>query len=442
MRSCPTCLRCYPDDAGFCAADGTAVRPAAEVPARSAEDPRLGMVLSQRYELRRIVADGGMGRVYEGIDHTTNGRVAVKILHPDVSNDAVALARFKREYEISRELRHPHVVTVYDFANENGTWFLVMEFLDGEELRLVLDRKEKLAASRLLRLVCQAALALDAAHARRYVHRDLKPDNLFLCGAHDGDVLKILDFGSVRDNNFGSKKLTVVGTTLGSPYYMSPEQAQGLDTLDGAADVFSIAAMVYECVVGKVPFEGHNAPQILMKILSAEPKPPSQAAPGAAPPALDRVILEQGLAKNPRHRSQTAGDFANAMLGAWGLEPSFRSYAEMPVAQIDEALAAAAARLPARGPSVAVEAARDPFASPDPFAQRAPAQQTSASAPPARQPSGPSHAERRIDQAFALAGDEPDYAVVPAPRPPWVIPAVLGSVFAVVIAIVLVIALR
>ncbi|RYZ58463.1 MAG: serine/threonine protein kinase, partial [Proteobacteria bacterium] len=142
MRSCPACLRSYPDDAGFCPADGGSLRPAAEVVAHDPNDARVGKWLARRYELRRIVADGGMGRVYEGIDHVANARIAVKILHKEVSTDEVALERFKREYDISRELRHPHVVAVHDFANEDGTWFLVMEYLDGEELRLILDRKE------------------------------------------------------------------------------------------------------------------------------------------------------------------------------------------------------------------------------------------------------------------------------------------------------------
>lgn len=453
MRSCPSCLRSYPDDSGFCPIDGGGLRPSAEVAAHNPNDPQVGRRLSRRYELRRIVADGAMGRVYEGIDHASSTRVAVKVLHADVALDPIALERFRREYEISKELRHPHVVAVYDFANEDGTWFLVMEYLEGEELRLVLDRKEKLAPARLLRAISQAALALDAAHARQYVHRDLKPDNLFLCGGRDGDVLKILDFGSVRDNNKHSKKLTVVGTTLGSPYYMSPEQAQGLDSLDATADVFSLAAMVYECVVGKVPFEGVNAPQILMKILSAEPKAPSAVLPaGSVPRALDAVLLEQGMAKNPRHRAQSAGDFANALLGAWGLELGFRQAAEISLPALEAALTAAAARVPlARGPSVAVEAARDPFAAADPFAAQPRAAQPmvqpvhdAGSAGSLRQPapSAPSSAERGIDQAFAMAGAEPDYGVVPAPRPPWVIPAVLGSVFAVVLAIVLVLALR
>ena len=444
MRSCPACLRSYPDDAGFCPADGGSLRPATEVVAHDPDDARVGKWLARRYELRRIVADGGMGRVYEGIDHVANARIAVKILHKEVSTDEVALERFKREYDISRELRHPHVVAVHDFANEDGTWFLVMEYLDGEELRLILDRKEKLHPARLLRAMCQAALALDAAHARRYVHRDLKPDNLFLCGGRDGDVLKILDFGSVKDKNFGSKKLTVVGTTLGSPYYMSPEQAQGLETLDACADIFSLAAMVYECVVGKVPFEGVNAPQILMKILSAEPKPPSVVSPGAAPVALDRVLLEDGLAKNPRHRAQSAGEFANALLAVWGLEPAFRQIAASTQAEVEQLLAVAATRVPvsppARGPSTAVEAAKDPFASSGPLTHAGPS--AGGRGVPHAVPSAPSSAERDIDRAFAQAGAEPDYGVVPAPRPPWVVPAVLGSVFAVVLAIVLTLALR
>lgn len=459
MRSCPTCFRSYPDDSGFCPIDGVALQPAAQVRVHDPNDPRVGQQLSRRYELRRIVADGGMGRVYEGIDHAANTRIAVKILHNDVATDEIALERFKREYEISRALRHPNVVTVHDFANEGGVWFLVMEYLDGEELRLVLDRKEALEPARLLRAMAQAARGLEAAHEHQYVHRDLKPDNLFLCGGRDGEVLKILDFGSVKDKNLGSKKLTVVGTTLGSPYYMAPEQAQGLETLDGRADVFSLAAIVYECVCGKVPFEGANAPQILMKILSAEPKPPTTVASVPLPAALDIVLLEQGLAKNPRHRADSVGAFVDALLGAWGLPIRFREAAEMPVESLRAAIAAAAPRLTAGGPSVAVEAARDPFApapgvgatfvsagvQPPPQAMHtaygAPPMQAMRGAPSMGTPPAPASSLGAMDRAFAAAGDEPEY-VVPAPRPPWVLPAVLGSVFAVVLVIVLILALR
>ena len=133
-----------------------------------------------------------------------------------------------------------------------------MEFLDGEELRLVIKREKTISPERAIRMLSQTALGLDEAHAKNFVHRDLKPDNLFLCGTRDGDDVRILDFGSVKDKNKDAKKLTVLGTTIGSPYYMAPEQAQGLETLDKRADVFALAAITYECLTGKVPLPGRR----------------------------------------------------------------------------------------------------------------------------------------------------------------------------------------
>ncbi|MGH7271690.1 MAG: protein kinase domain-containing protein, partial [Polyangiaceae bacterium] len=183
MKICPQCQRTFPNDAGFCPADGTPLTGASMVPvAPTSEDPRIGTRLCGRYELRRVVADGGMGRVYEGIDKQSDSRIAVKILHPDVAKDAVALERFKREYEMNASLPHEHIVKVLDFQRDpiGDTWILVMEFLDGEELRYVLKRESVLAPERVVRMMSQVAVGLDEAHARGFIHRDLKPDNVFL----------------------------------------------------------------------------------------------------------------------------------------------------------------------------------------------------------------------------------------------------------------------
>ncbi|MBL9109241.1 MAG: serine/threonine protein kinase, partial [Myxococcales bacterium] len=311
MKSCPKCYRTYPDDGAFCPQDGASLVSSSTLPAANAEDPRVGLRLCGRYEVRRIVADGGMGRVYEGIDKETNSRIAIKVLHEDVARDEVALARFKREYEISSQLGNDHVVRVLDFQRDPvaGAWILVMEFLDGEELRVVLKREKFLQPARLVRMVSHVAIGLDAAHAAKFIHRDLKPDNLFLCGSREGDATKILDFGSVKDKNANAKKLTVMGTTIGSPFYMAPEQAQGLDTLDARADVFALAAISYECMVGTVPFSGNNGPSILLAILTEDPTPPTQKGKDAKypiPAAMDEV-MELALAKNPNHRQPSVG---------------------------------------------------------------------------------------------------------------------------------------
>src|SRR5882762_3853450 len=151
-------MRVWPDEAGFCPSDGTALQHASMVPvALSGDDSRLGTRLCGRYELRRVVADGGMGRVYEGIDKQTNTRIAVKVLHDEVSKDEVSLERFKREYEISSQLPHEFIVKVMDFQRDetSGVWLLVMEFLDGEELRFILKREKSVEPARLVRMLSQ-----------------------------------------------------------------------------------------------------------------------------------------------------------------------------------------------------------------------------------------------------------------------------------------------
>src|SRR5271165_3772049 len=368
MKSCPVCQRVFPNDAGFCPADGTALTTASMAPvAPSADDPRIGARMCDRYEIRRVVADGGMGRVYEGIDKQTDSRIALKLLHEDVARDEVALERFKREYEISALLPHEHIVRVLDFQRDptQRTWLLVMEFLDGEELRYVLKRERVLAPERVVRMLSQVAIGLDQAHARSFIHRDLKPDNLFLCGTREGDIVKVLDFGSVKDRSGSRKKLTVLGTTIGSPYYMSPEQAQGLDTIDARADVFALAAVTYECVTGDVPFAGSNGPSILLAIMTKDPVPPTLKAAGSkypVPPALDHV-LEAGLAKNHNIRTRSVGALADAVGRAYGLAGDHVTWATLPQQELARQIAEALPRVMA--PTMApLDVAADPFAAP------------------------------------------------------------------------------
>ncbi len=436
MKSCPKCMRVFPDDAGFCPADGSPLQFASMVPvANSGEDPRLGTRLCNRYELRRVVADGGMGRVYEGIDKQTNTRIAVKVLHADVAKDEVALERFKREYEISSQLPHDHIVKVLDFQRDEaaGVWLLVMEFLDGEELRFILKREKTLAPERIVRMLSQVAIGLDEAHGRQFVHRDLKPDNLFLCGTREGDDVKILDFGSVKDKNKDAKKLTVLGTTIGSPFYMAPEQAQGLETLDARADVFALAAITYECVTGTVPFTGNNGPSILLAILTKDPDPPSQKAGPSpkypVPTALDDV-LEVALAKNPNIRTKTVGELALAVGRAYGLEGDFRAWAQMPQPDLARRVAEGLARGPIAAPR-AVDVAADPFAAPPPQAApatpvtQAMAQGYPAPAPyPQPPPSAPMPPYAQ-PSTHDLGGDVP-MGVPGAGRPSWLVPVAVG----------------
>ena len=428
MKSCPVCQRVYPNDAGFCPADGTALVAASMAPPpMTEEDPRIGKKLCGRYEIRRVVADGGMGRVYEGIDRQTDTRIAVKVLHDDVARDEVSLERFKREYEISSKLPHDHIVKVLDFQRDEAAkvWLLVMEYLDGEELRIVLKREKFLPPERLVRMLSQVAIGLDEAHARQFVHRDLKPDNLFLCGTREGDIVKLLDFGSVKDKNKDAKKLTVLGTTIGSPYYMAPEQAQGLETLDARADVFALAAIAYECICGTVPFPGSNGPSILLAILTKDADPPTLSAPTAKyhiPPKLDDV-MEEALAKNQNIRTKSVGALADAIGHTYGLSGDHRQWATTPQATLAQQIAEAKARVMVK--PAPLEAAADPFATPPP-----PAGQFG------QQPMGYGYGPapgQAMDQAFAQAraqqyGYDPSTGMaagVPQGKPVWLIPLIV-----------------
>jgi serine/threonine protein kinase len=364
VKACPACSRLYPEDAAFCPVDGQGLRSATQVPVQASSDERVGNMVAMRYQVRRVVADGGMGRVYEALDMQEKRRVAVKMLHNDVASDSVSVERFKREFEVSKMLPHDHIIDVLDFQKEGSTYALVMEFLEGEELRTALQREKTLTPGRVVRMVSHVAIGLDPAHERKFVHRDLKPDNIFLCGTREGDVVKILDFGSVKDKSVGAKKLTMLGTTIGSPYYMAPEQAQGLETLDHRADVWAVAAIVYEALVGTVPFAGNNGPTILLNIMTKDPIPPSIAGKDSAvpvPATLDEV-MEDAFVKNPTGRIGSVGELADRVGRAFGLEGGFREWALTPQHVLDEAIQKA---LPTLLPTrVRAEVAADPFANP------------------------------------------------------------------------------
>lgn len=342
MKACPKCGRLYPSEAGFCPEDGNELTTLSMAPvAPSASDPKMGALLCGQYQIRRVVADGGMGRVYEALDVKSDRNVAVKLLHSDVAQDAVSVERFKREFAVSQLVPHEHIVEVYDFQpTPDGSYALVMEFLYGEELRNTIKREKVLPASRVIRMLSQLALGLDGAHERRLVHRDLKPDNIFLCQTRAGDTVKILDFGSVKDKAENAKKLTVIGTTIGSPFYMAPEQAQGLETLDRRADVWALAAIAYECLTSEVPFKGNNGPAILLEILTKNPRPPSELSNNERfqiPPGLD-AVMARAFQKAASHRIPSVGELADQVGLAYGLTGTHKEWACRPQDELEASI--------------------------------------------------------------------------------------------------------
>jgi tRNA A-37 threonylcarbamoyl transferase component Bud32 len=449
MKACPVCGRLYPNDAGFCPVDGQELMSATQVPvAGDDQDARIGQLLCNRYQVRRVVADGGMGRVYEALDMHERRNVALKVLHPDVAQDPVALERFKREFEVSKLLPHQHIVDVIDFQpTHDGSYALAMEFLYGEELRNTLKREKVMPPERVVRMLSQMAMGLDEAHGRKLVHRDLKPDNIFLCQTSEGDIVKILDFGSVKDKADTAKKLTVMGTTIGSPFYMAPEQAQGLETLDHRADVWALAAIGYECVTGQVPFKGNNGPSILLEILTKEPESPSVAGRGqkySVPPSLDQVMLH-AFRKNPALRVPSVGALADMFGAAYGLAGSHQQWAATPQQQLGAAIAARLADLmQAEARPTTVDGAADAFfgearaldALGDPFpAPVAPA--LTHPAPPGYPAAAPPIAS--VSRA-SYGGDDLIPMGVPKSNAMWIVAALVGGV-ALVLGVVLVLVL-
>lgn len=340
-RRCPTCGTSFPNDTAFCGNDGAIT--VEELPAGET-DPRLGQTLGTYIVVARV-ADGAMGRVYEGRHTETKARVAIKVLHPEVAQDQVAVERFKREADTARELAHPHVVQMIDFGQTpDGSYFMTMEYLEGEELGQVLRRDGKLPPERTVRIISQMATALGHAHSFGVIHRDLKPDNVFLVRSPEGDVVRILDFGSVKLQMEMGPKLTAFGTTLGSPYYMSPEQAMGKQDVDQRTDVFACAAILYEMLTGKVGFDAPNVAQILVKIMNSQPTPPSQLGLGV-PAALDDVV-EKGLRKDKLKRYGSVQELADAAVLAYGLQGGATEWATRPASEIAQALSGATPAAP------------------------------------------------------------------------------------------------
>lgn len=298
---------------------------------------RVGEVIGD-LEIESRIAEGAMGCVYRARRRANGERVAVKILHPDAAAEPVAVERFKREYETAFGFDHPHIVRVRGFGETpDGSYYMTMELLDGEPLSSILSREGKLAPERALRIVCQMASAIEHAHSYGVIHRDLKPANIFLERGPGGtERVKLLDFGSVKLQLETGPKLTAFGTTVGSPSYMSPEQAEGLTELDPRADVFSLAAVAYEMLTGAVAFDGETAAEVLSKILRGTFTPASVREPSL--PLGINLVLAAGLRRDKASRTGSAREFAEGLLRVFGLEPDVDGFASASLEAIRGAL--------------------------------------------------------------------------------------------------------
>ena len=263
-----------------------------------------------RYQLKSVLGRGAMGLVYEALDPRLDRRVAIKtILKNHLLDDSVAQdysRRFVREAQAAARLTHPHIVTVFDFGEEDEVAYIVMEFIEGRELAQHFDSQNYFGLPEAVRILCELLDALAYAHDRGIVHRDVKPANVMIDRA--GHV-KLTDFGVARLVDTGADR-TMPGTMVGTPSYMSPEQIQGL-AVGSRTDLFAVGVILYQFLTHQRPFGGGGQWVVQRKILHEDPPPPSQLAPGS-PRIFDAIAL-RALAKNPDHRFQSAGAFASEL---------------------------------------------------------------------------------------------------------------------------------
>jgi eukaryotic-like serine/threonine-protein kinase len=278
-------------------------------------DPMMGTVLAERYAIVRKIGEGGMGAVYEARHAVIGKRVAVKVLLEKFLENQELMARLLQEARLASSIGHENIVDVTDYGTtKDGRAFVVMEFLDGESLAQLVIRDAPLPVERCLNILRQVASALTAAHAKGIVHRDVKPENIYLVRRGELDFVKVVDFGVSKavhasDEGPERQRLTRTGTVLGTPLYMSPEQARGGEDVDHRADIWSAGLLLYECLTGEVPFRANNYLGVISQVLTQETVPPSQLRPELGiPAAVDRVVM-RALDKDRDKRYQRMAEF-------------------------------------------------------------------------------------------------------------------------------------
>jgi serine/threonine protein kinase len=314
MKKCPRCGVEYTDATTLCPADGAALE--------KTDDSLIGSVLAGKYRIDERLSAGGMGTVYRGTHVLMDKTVAVKVLRPSLAADEKIVARFSREARAASRISHPNALSVTDFGeDENGIVFLVMEYLSGRTLKKVIQEEGPLPLPRVVEITRQIAEALNAAHQQGVVHRDLKSDNIMLLDTMTGDHAKVLDFGIAKINepegNRDSGSLTAPNLVIGTPQYMSPEQCSQDSEIDARSDIYSLGVILYEMLVGHVPFTAESPTMVMMKHLQ-EPVPSVLDERKDLPASVGRVIA-RAMAKLPANRYQNVAELVEDLTIASGI---------------------------------------------------------------------------------------------------------------------------
>ncbi len=269
---------------------------------------RLEKALSDKYDIARELGRGGMATVYLAQDKKHDRAVALKVLHPELSS-SLGPDRFLREIKVAARLNHPHILPLHDSGEANGFLYYVMPYVEGESLRSRLNRTGKLPLDEALYLARGIAGALDYAHRQRVVHRDIKPENIML---HEGEAM-VMDFGIAKAVSAAAgDTLTQTGMMVGTPAYVSPEQAAGEAEIDGRSDQYSLACMLFEVLTGKKAFTGATTQAVLSKRFT-DPVPSLHKIDPTVPDEIDEAI-SKAMSKEPAERYTTSGEFAKALV--------------------------------------------------------------------------------------------------------------------------------
>ncbi len=297
-----------------------------------------GTLIAKRYEIREHIATGGMANVFKAWDHNVERIVAIKVLRSLDKNDLRAVERFRREARAAGQLRHHNAVTIYDFVEELelGQYFLVMEYIQGPTLKQLIARRHRLQPIEAIEIAAQVCDVLQVAHARGFIHRDIKPQNIMLASSggisNGGLLVKLTDFGIVRVAEEAG--LTNSGIVLGTADYLSPEQARG-ETLTAASDLYSLGVVMFEMLAGRPPFVGPTAVSIAMQHASTNPPSLRQFNP-TIPPPVEQIVMK-ALEKEYEDRFQSAEEMEKAL-----------RYGARELARANQALLAAQAPLATR----------------------------------------------------------------------------------------------
>ena len=264
----------------------------------------IGRVFNNRYQITERIGIGGMAEVYRAQDNVLGRLVAVKVMLPQYAADESFTQRFKQEAASAANLQSPYIVNVYDWGQDEGTYYIVMEYVRGSDLKTAINQRGAINQRKVAEIGSQVCQALSVAHGLDIIHRDIKPQNIMV--QPDGNV-KVMDFGIARAKNSTKEQTSSV---LGTAHYISPEQAQGKE-LTAASDIYSLGIVLYESATGKLPFDGPDAVSVAMKQVQDEPVPPRELNP-EIDPSLEAIILK-AMSKNPMERFATAKDMRSAL---------------------------------------------------------------------------------------------------------------------------------